>query len=120
MVLVQIPISGYNIDGTISMVMPCNLNGRYNVNFIGYIMHWTTNPNILLRVNSQSLNGNFVGNQLIVASQNTNSIFNSGFNFICDKVNGQIDLKLTALDGTIPLNFVYSIFYFDFEKIKET
>jgi len=120
MVLVQIPITSYT-NGRLVANVPCNLQGRYNVKFLNYMVHWTTNPNILLRVNSQDLFGNFAGGQLLVGSNSSNySVFHSdGLEFICDKINGSIDLELTALDGSTPADLMYAIFCFDFEKIKE-
>jgi hypothetical protein len=120
MVLVQVPITSYT-DGRLTASIPCNLQGRYNVKFLSYMLHWTTNPNLLIRVNSQDLFGNFVGGQLLVGSNSSNySVFHSnGLEFVCDKINGSIDIELTDLNGATPADLLYGIFYFDFEKIKE-
>lgn len=121
MVLLQVVIDGVDANSKIRSVVPCPFNGRYKVKYLSYELVWSNNPNILLRVNSQDLLGNFVGGQLIVGS-NTGVVRNmdtSKFEFICDKLNGSVDLELTDLDGTTPAGFSYGIFNFDFEKIDE-
>lgn len=121
MVLLQGVLNGYDANGRIRTEVVSPFNGRYKVKLLNFVMYWSiTNPNIPLRLNSQSLQGNFPGAQLILGS-NTQLLgtVNTDFSFICDKVNGNIDLELTHIDGTIPTGFHLSIINFDFEKIDE-
>lgn len=119
--LIQVVISGYDANGRLTTVVPCQFYGRHKVKFLSYDLRWITQPNVLLRLNSQDLLADFYGSQLIVGS-NTGNITNmdtSKFEFSCDRLNGLLDLDITQLDGTVPANFTYGIFNFDLEKISE-
>lgn len=117
MVLFQIAIEAYT-NGRISARVPCQFYGMYKVKFLNYALTWNTQPNVLLRVNSQALQGNYTGGQIIIGSNPTQYIvFNtSKYEFICS-LNGYIDVDITQLNGDIPANFKNVYFSFDFEPI---
>ena len=119
--LLQVTITGYDANGRLTAVVPCQFYGRHKVKFLSYDLRWSTQPNVLLRLNSQDLLADFVGSQLIVGS-NTGNITNmdtSKFEFVADRLNGLLDLEITQLDGTTPANLTYAIFNFDLEKVNE-
>jgi hypothetical protein len=65
---------------------------------------------------------NILSSQLILNSNTSNAcILNTnGLEFVCDQLQGLIDINLTMTDGvSTPSTFVYGILNFDFEKIDE-
>ena len=119
MVLFQIPIIGYTTAGKISTVLPCPFYGQYKVRFLNYAIAWNTQPNTLLRVNSQALWGNYAGGQIIVGSNPQQYVvFNTHkYEFESHSLNGFIDIDITLLNGDSPANFMNAYLSFDFEKI---
>lgn len=117
MVLFQIAIEALT-NSRISANVPCPFYGTYKIKFLNYSLGWTTQPNILIRVNSQALLGNYAGGQLIVASNPTQYVvFNtSKYEFIAT-LNGFIDVDLTSLAAAVPANFKNAFFSFDIEPI---
>lgn len=121
MVLVQFPLTGYNANGRITARVPCNLNGRYKVRFLNYVLNWTVNSELLLIVDSRELLGNFPGGQLVISSaSNRLATINSNYcDFEVDKLTGIINIDVSLLDGTVPASFRNGLLNFDFEKINE-
>lgn len=119
--LLQVIITGYDANGRLTAVVPCQFYGRHKVKFLSYDLRWTTQPNILVRLNSQDLLADFNGSQLIVGSNTANvtNMDSSKFEFVADRLNGMLDLEITALDGSVPANLSYAIFNFDFDRINE-
>lgn len=118
MVLFQVPIIAYT-GGRIIANVPCPFYGKYRVKFLNYAFTFTTNPNVLLKVNSQAFWGNYTGGQIIVGSNPAQYVvFNtSRYEFEAD-LNGYVDLDITALsDNSVPSNFSNCYFSFDFEKV---
>jgi hypothetical protein len=118
MVLFQIAIDGYT-NSRISANVPCQFYGHYKVKFLNYAMTWNTQPNVLLRLNSQALIGNYAGGQIILGSNPTQYVvFNtSRYEFEID-LNGYVDLDITQINETVPANFRNAYFSFDFEKLN--
>lgn len=117
MVLVQIPIEGYDADGRIKSTLPVPYQGRYKVKFLNYTMTFSTDPLALLKVNSQNLWGDYRGGQLIVSSNPDDVVvFNSMKYEFTTTLTGYIDLDITRTNGTIPSNFTNAVFSFDFTK----
>ena len=125
MVLVQFPLTGYNVDtGRINARVPCNLNGRYKVRFLNYVLNWTVSmatSELLMLVDSRELLGNFPGGQLVISSaSNRLATINSNYcDFEVDKLTGIINIDVCLLDGTVPASFRNGLLNFDFEKINE-
>lgn len=117
MVLVQIPIEGYDADGRVRANIPVPFYGRYRVKFLNYTMTFSTNPLALLRVNSQNLWGDYRGGQLVVSSNpNDVVVFNAMKYEFVTTLTGFIDLDITRTNGTIPANFSNAVFSFDLQK----
>lgn len=118
MVLFQIAIDGLT-NGRISANVPCPFYGRYKIKFLNYAMTWNTQPNVLLRLNSQALIGNYAGGQIVIGSNPTQYVvFNTSRYEFEAVLNGYIDIDVTLLNGNIPGNFKNCYFSFDFEPIK--
>jgi len=118
MVLFQIAISGLT-NGRIIAYLPCQFYGLYKIKFLNYAISWNTQPNVLLRLNSQALIGNYLRGQIIVGSNPTQYVvFNTSRYEFEATLNGYIDIDITQLDGTVPSNFRNAYFSFDFEPIN--
>lgn len=117
MVLFQIAIDGYT-NGRISAYVPCQYYGKCKIKFLNYAMTWDTQPNVLLRVNSQALIGNYAGSQIVVGSNPTQYVvFNTSRYEFEAVLNGYIDIDIAQLNGNIPQNFRNCYFSFDIQKI---
>jgi hypothetical protein len=120
MVLFQVPITGLT-NSRISANVPCPFYGKYRVKFLNYAFTYSpTNPNILLKINSNAFWGNYAGGQLIVGSNPAQYVvFNTSKYEFESELNGYIDLDITALtNNTVPsTSFLNCYFSFDFEKI---
>lgn len=116
MVLVQIPIDGYT-NGRIASTISIPFYGRYKVKFLNYTSTWSSNPNALVRVNSQNLWGNFNGGQLIVSTQPDDVVvYNTTRYEFSTNLTGYIDLDITLINGAVPSNFSNALFSFDITK----
>lgn len=116
MVLVQVPIEGYN-SGRITASLPVPYYGRYKVKFLNYTSTWSSNPLCLLKLNSQNLWGDYRGGQLIVSSNPDDVVvFNSMKYEFTTNLTGYIDIDITRTDGTVPANFTNAVFSLDFQK----
>ncbi len=117
MVLFQIAIESLT-NNRISANVPCQFYGLYKIKFLNYAITWNAQPNVLLRVNSQALTGNYTGAQIILSSNPTTYIvFNASKYEFTATLNGFIDIDITQLNGTVPANFRNLYFSFDIEPI---
>ena len=119
MVLFQVPIPGLT-NSKIVANLPCPFYGTYKVAFLNFEITWSTNPNVVLRLNSNALTKIFNGGQILIGGNAANYVIlsTSPFEFICPYLNGYIDMSITALDGSTPANFTNAYFSFDFVKIN--
>ena len=119
MVLFQVPISGLT-NAKIVANIPCPFYGTYKVTFLNFELTWSTNPNVVLRLNSNALITNFNGGQIFIGSNAANYVVLSTtpFEFISPNLSGYIDIEVTSLTGTTPANFTNALFSFNFEKIN--
>ena len=118
MVLFQVAIDGYT-NGRISVNVPCQFYGLYKIKFLNYALAWNSQPNVLLRMNSQAFAGNYAGGQIIIGSNPTQYVvFNTSRYEFTATLNGYVDLDITQLNGDIPANYKNGYFSFDLEKLN--
>ena len=123
MVVLQIPLLGYDANGRISARVACNFIGRHRVKFLNYAMNWSINnatTEQILLIDSRELLTNFPRNQiLIVTGTGRVASISEPFEFECDKLTGVINVDVCLLDGTPPANFSNGLLNFDFQRVDE-
>ena len=122
MVLLQIPIYGYNANARIATSIAVPFFGNHHVKFLGYAINFSVQPNLLLRIDSNNLFTNSITGKLYITSDPADTVlFSSGLEFDSN-LNGIIDIDIVSMTQppgslTVPTDFTYLILYFDLEPL---
>jgi len=92
------------------------------LNWVGYAINFAVQPNLILRIDSQSLFNNSRTGKLYITSDPIDSVLYSNDFIFTSNITGIIDIDIVSFlqppgSATVPTDFTYLILNFDFEAL---